>query len=252
MFAMKKYLKYLTTIICLVFTHPGFAEQLWSEYALIANHGNAYLNPFDNYKYSAELVTVERASGHDWGSTFSFVDVVFNSSDNSPTDIYTETGATYNIATNGEGLVKGIYIAGQIEYGYQYRSMTNTLAGIGVDLNIPTASFFSVTAYKRNNDPLGIALQNNEQLTLVWRFDWDKVRFDGFCDITTSSNILQGSEKSAGGYQCRPQLTYDISTQFNLHEQRVGVGFKYVIWTNKFGVSGFDEKNLNAMVIFNF
>lgn len=249
---MKKHFQKTLLVIITIFSPYLNAETLWADYALNFNHGNGYLNPFANEEYSAEFITLERASGHDWGSTYSFLDVLFNASDDSPTDIYGETGAKYTLAKFDNSVVKNIHLGGQIEHGYKYTSMTNYLAGVGVDLNIPGASFFSLTAYKRNNDPLDINKQNNEQITSSWRFDWQNFRFGGFCDLVSSAKIAHGADKSASQVHCRPFLTYDVSKPFNLEPKTLDAGIKYIYWKNKFGVNGMTEKNVNLLINYHF
>lgn len=237
-------------LVSAMFSMQATATQFWSDYSVSYLQGDDYLNPFGGYEYSRDVWTLERASGHSWGSTFIFVDRLVNSEDGSKDETYGEIGGNYTLGAFGDGFFKDIYAAGQVEYAHQYGAWTNWLYGVGVNLNFPGASYFNVTLYKRNNDDLGIGMDDNEQVTIVWGFDWGNLRFDGFWDIANEANTMFGKTEISSNFT--PQLKYNIGNLMGMEKGRLDVGLEYVHWTNKFGVDGADEKNVNLLVKWHF
>ncbi|GAA5314926.1 MAG: outer membrane protein OmpK [Candidatus Pelagadaptatus aseana] len=250
---MKNNLVMAATIAAVTFTvaPPVAAKQFWADYSVSYLQGSDYLDPFTGTEYDSGVITLEHASGHSWGSTFSFVDFLDNQ-DGYNDETYGEVGANFNLGNHfGKpdegGFVKDYYVAGQVEFQTGSDGFENYLLGFGMDLNVPGASYFSVTYYRRNNDDLGIGREDNDQLTIAWGFDHGNWRFDGFWDIRSSTENDFGDVDAA--YNFTPQLKYNIGKALlGMDSGRLDVGVEYVYWKNKFGVDGQTEKNANLLV----
>ena len=285
---------------------PASAELIWQDFSLSLLSGSSYekqeiTNSFGTFQTQAEsrtVVTFEHASGHTWGSTFLFIDrLMSRDSDFGNDAMYGELNISPNIAKLG-GFVKNIYFAPQWEFGSgdngadsnlnpgDGNSFNNYLLGFGVGLAVPKASFFNVSLYKRFNDDQtldnnlpsldpgnsridtpGRTRDDNEQLTVVWRFDFadGRVRFDGFLDAVTGydidyktpsvdaqGNIVKTKDKAVSGYNFTPQLKFDIGRVMGMTPKKLWVGGEWVYWQNKFGVKDWDESNLNFLLKWHF
>ena len=160
-------------------------------------------------------------------------------------------------------------------------SFNNYLLGVGMNLAVPKASFFNVTFYRRFNDDQTLddnlpvidgdpntdgfqatvarqTREDNEQLTVVWRFDLadGRVRFDGFLDAVTGYDIKHksggGKTKAVSGFNFTPQLKFDIGSVMGMQPKKLWGGVEYVYWENKFGNKDWDERNLNLLLKWHF
>lgn len=240
-----------SALIALSVSAPASASLLWSDFNVSYLQGNDYLDPFTGTEYDSQVTTLEFASGHSWGSTFSFVDFLDNA-DGYDDETYGEVGINPSLANvfgkPSEGsFIKDYFLAGQVEFQTGRDGFENYLYGLGVNLNVPGASYFTVTLYHRNNDDLGIGKEDNEQLTLAWGFDKGNWRFDGFWDIRSETVNDFGDVEYA--YNLTPQLKYNIGKAWlGMDSGRLDLGIEYVYWKNKFGVDGQTEKNANLLI----
>lgn len=220
------------------------AEQIWSDFSVSALTGSDYLNPFTETEDDSNVFTFEHASGHSWGGTFFFIDRLSN-----PNDTYGEFSINPDFY-KGDGFIKNAFVATQIEFGSGASNFNNYLYGAGINLNIPGSSYFNITYYRRSQDDLGIEREDNNQLTVTWRFDKGNFRIDGFLDIVDSADTLYG--ESEAGFNFTPQIKYNIAPVLGLKGGRLDVGIEYVYWKNKFGVDGQTESNPNLLAKWHF
>lgn len=213
------------------------AKQYWSDTSFTALKGSHY-EVGDTDK---SVLTIEHASGHNWGSIFAFIDRLHHHNDDNH-ELYGELGVSYNLYTAKDGFVKAAYVTPQWEFGSdKYAQFDNFLVGVGVDLAVPGATFFNVNLYRRNNDNGA----NNNQLTVAWSFPFaNGVVYDGFMDMVSSIN----SANFSSGYNLTSQLKYDIGQHIGVEKSKLFVGVEYVYWKNKFGISGVTENNANFLI----
>ena len=259
---------------------PASAKVIWQDFSLSLLAGSNY----DKQKLSSgiqtqsthrNVVTLEHASGHTWGGTFLFVDRLMSRDSDYPNDaMYGEFSINPTMTKPG-GFVKEVYAATQWEFGSgdngrpnpigtnssnatDGNSFNNFLLGVGMNLAVPKASFFNVVFYRRFNDDqilddrFGRDRDDNEQISITWRFDLagDKVRFDGFLDAVTAYDYTGG--RSESGFNFTPQLKYDIGRVLGTAPKKLWGGVEYVYWENKFGMSSWDERNLNLLLKWHF
>ncbi|NRA59918.1 MAG: hypothetical protein HRU25_03200 [Psychrobium sp.] len=225
----------LSLLLAAVISSSVSATQLWSDTSVTALHGTNY-TVGDNKR---SVMTFERASGHDWGTTFAFVDRLRHHNDTNH-ELYGELGFTYNVGAANYGFVKQLYAAGQWEFNSdKYSQFDNVLAGAGLSLDIPGASYFNVTLYRRFNESGG----NNNQLTLAWAFPFSMgVTYDGFIDA------VDATRAGVAGYNFTSQLKYDVGQHIGFTKGKLFAGVEYVYWHNKFGIDGIIEKNANFLI----
>lgn len=234
----------LTSAIALS-SAPVIAEQFWSDFSITGLRGDDYLNPFSGEEVSSNVVTIEHASGHSWGSTFFFVDRLSN-----PSDVYGELSINKTLY-KPDGFVKEVYLGFTAEFGSgDGGNQNNFLYGVGVSLDIPHFTYFNVTLSRRDQDDLDIGREDNNQITVVWAIDKGNLRYDGFLDIVDSADTDFGETEE--GFNFTSQLKYNIGPAIGLKSGRLDVGIEYIYWKNKFGVDGQTERNPNLLVKWHF
>ncbi len=226
-----------TLLCCLSFN--ASAKQLWSDTSVTLMKGTQY-EVGDTDK---TVFTLEHASGHSWGSIFTFVDRLSHDNDNQH-ELYGEFGANITLNELDNSVFKDVYLATQWEFNSdKFAQFDNYLVGVGANLSIPKFNFANITYYRRNNE-LG---DNNNQLTFVWSVPFgDSIVYDGFIDAVDSTDSV------ASGYNFTSQIKYDVGQHIGIEKNKFYAGVEYVYWKNKFGIDGITEKNPNIMVKWHF
>ena len=88
---------------------PASAKQFWSDFSVSYLSGSDYLNPFSGNEYGSNVMTLEHASGHSWGSTFTFVDFL-NSDEGVANETYGEIGANYSLGNHFGKPAEGSFV----------------------------------------------------------------------------------------------------------------------------------------------
>jgi len=231
-------LKYSAVALTTLLSTTVSAKQFWSDNSFSLLKGSNY----EVGDTDRSVFTFEHASGHSWGSIFTFVDRLH--SDNNGTDAtYGELAFSFDVMEYKDSFVKKAYITPQWEFG---DNMNNLLLGAGVSLDIPGAKFFNVNVYQRNNE----FSENNQQLTLAWAFPFgDGFVYDGFLDAVNGTD-----DGKVGGYNFTSQLKYDLGQHVGVEKGKLYVGVEYVLWNNKFGINqsfvdfNVDESNANLLI----
>lgn len=217
------------------------AEMQWDDFSLTYIKANDY-EVGDNKR---EVLTVEHASGHDWGGTFFFLDHEHFSDDTITNYFELSPNVSLSYLSGSElslGPIKDVYIATTWEGADTF---DNFLYGIGVNLDVPGFQYFNLAFYKANNE----LWVNDEQATLTWalpgKFIGQDVVWDGFIDWASGS----GSQKSELNFTS--QLKWNLSPMLGF-KSPLYVGIEYAYWINKFGIDGVDEKNPGLLVKWHF
>ena len=230
---------YRTALICsfsLLWSVTATAEQFWSSFSLSYLEGSDYeVGPTDR-----SVVTIEHASGHNWGKSFFFLDHMTDST--GAVSNYMELSPDFSLAyLTGKklsvGFIEDFYIATTLEGG----DFNNYLLGLGLGLKIPGFNYFGVAFYQANND----LWDDDEQLTLTWGLPFNigsaEFLYDGFLDYSTESDT------SAAEMNFTSQLKWNLGKIMNF-KSPLYVGIEYAYWTNKFGIEGVDESNPNFLL----
>ena len=221
------------------------AEQFWADNSFSLLYGDNYKMVPAGESTKATVLTLEHVSGHSWGGMFFFIDRV-NSGEGAYDETYGELSPSISLA-KFDGFVKGINAAFTYEFSTSYTegqgsfSQDNYLAGVGVDLAIPGADYFSATVYRsKNNNNFGDFYDN--QLTLVYGWSVGNVTLDGYLDYTPGRNGRKTELSIA------PQLTYNIGPMLGL-KNKVKVGIEYSYWRNKFATPEDNDDQHNASLL---
>lgn len=217
------------------------AEMYWSTFSL------SYLKG-DHYKVgdkSREVLTVEHASGHNWGDNFFFVDHL--KSDDGSVSNYGELSPRLSLSylSNSKlsaSIIKDVFIATTWEMGQNF---DNYLYGLGLALDLPGFKYFGVNVYKANNG----LWEDDEQLTLTWGVPFTlagaEFLYDGFLDYSTESDTNAKEMNFTSQLKWNAGKLVDSKSPFY-------IGIEYAYWNNKFGIDGVDERNPNLLVKWHF
>lgn len=238
-------MKFTKNLACLiagaVLSTSASAEQLWSDFSLTYLNGKQYAVGDDH----RQVITVEHASGHDWGDTFFFMDRLKYS--DGTTENYGEFSPRLSLGylTNSDlsfGPVKDVLLAGTWESG---EGFDNYLAGVGFKMNVPGFKYFNVNLYRANNE----LKHNDSQVTLTWglpfTFGSSEFLYDGFLDWSTQES------DHAEEMNFTSQIKWNIGKLFGT-KHPVYVGMEYAYWTNKFGIKGVNERNPALLLKWHF
>lgn len=230
-------------------TFNAQAEMFWSDNSIsvLKNTSEYEINKQED----VVTVTLEHASGHNWGDLFFFADRL----DYKEGGSYSEAQETYSelsprlslsYATGSKmefGIISDVFIATTWEHdsftspGFN-NSFDNYLVGVGVDLKLPGFAFFNANLYQANNEQT----DNDTQLTVVWGVPFSlgsaDFMFDGFIDWSSAEDT------HAADFHFNPQLRMDVGKYFGV-PKKFEAGFEYSYWHNKFGLtSAWDDAAL--------
>ena len=139
------------------------AEMLWSDnsISLLKNLSEYEVSPNDD----VTVVTLEHASGHNWGDLFFFADRLDFKEDNNNSAIeetYSELSPRLSLSylTDSKlefGIISDVFIATTWEHDtlssqFFSNSFDNYLVGVGVDLKLPGFAYFNANLYQANNE----------------------------------------------------------------------------------------------------
>ncbi len=194
------------------------------------------------------IMTLEHASGWEYGDNFFFVDVT--NFDNDGTEVYGEIAPRLSFSKItgkqiGFGPLTDVLLAGQIEFGHaapDIQSRTH-LYGIGTSWDIPGFAFFHANFYVRDDKTIS---GDTWQVTTSWLVPFNvggvKAGFGGFIDFAGGEGDEEDSIIGA------PQLLVDVGNFWGVPD-RLHAGIEYQFWRNKFGLpSEVDEDVVQAMV----
>ncbi|PIE76477.1 ion channel protein Tsx [bacterium DOLJORAL78_65_58] len=193
----------------------------------------------------ATIMTLEHASGWEYGDNFFFLDV-FQPFDTGNA-LYGEWHPRLNLGkvfnrNMAFGPVSDVLLAGEINYGCGGTRVY--LYGAGFNLNIPKFNFFSLNIYARDN--VGANGDMTFQISPAWNipFNVGSARFEcgGFLDYSGAD-----TDHSEAQLLFVPQVLLDLGN-FQDAPGRIYAGIEYQYWKNKYGVDGFDDNLVQAMV----
>ena len=225
---MKRALPLLLALIPLT----SLSETLWSDMSATFLKGSNYEVGDDE----RTVFTFEHAAGYSWGDSFMFVDRLH--SNNGDRETYAEFSPRFQLSDYENTYLKNFYVATTAEVG---EGFTHYLLGIGTKLKVPHFNYFNVNLYHRNND----GGDNGSQVTLSWAVPIASLIYDGFIDYVPSN------DDNATTMNFTSQLKYNIGQHID-KKTKLYLGIEYVHWTNKYGIDGVDERNVNLLVKYHF
>lgn len=233
---------------------PAHAEQFWADNSVTLLHSADYVNPFNTVKKEKQemtVMTLEHASGHDWGDAFFFVDRLNGKgSISSFNETYAELSPRFSLSnmTGSElkaGPITDVLIATTYEFSSNSTgfSQDNYLYGVGLNWDLPGFAFFQTNFYYVNNENV----DDDLQLTVVYGVpfatgdvDW---MFDGYIDWSSAQ------EDHSAEFHFNPQLRADVGKFMGITKSKLEAGIEYSYWKNKFGVgTPFSENAVSALI----
>ncbi len=226
----------------------------WSSTDVQLLYGNNYkLGSNAPGDTSITTVTLQHASGWEYGDNYFFFDLTAETNGAERADIYGEyyprlsfgkiTGTDMSV-----GILKDVLLSGGINYG---TDLIVALYGISFDLNIPAFDWFrfDVQAFDTVKGTTG-----REKLTYQLTPSWSapinigpaKFEFSGFIDIIGPTG---GGSKIQ--FLTQPQLRLDVGNFFD-KPGKFYAGIEYQYWHNKFGVDGVDDHVPQLLMMYKF
>lgn len=231
-------MKILASIFCMLFSFQLSAAQ-WSTTHASYLIGNSYQSPGINEDISYDIITLEHASGWEYGDNFFFTDI--SDLDSAAISIYTEWAPRFSSSKilgiqYGEVLTDVLFAA-QLNLASGVSRVD--LIGIGIDLKIPHFKFLNANFYSRNDKAIdGTAFQ----VTIAWEMRFNmgvEFKFAGFFDYIGEEG--EGNNVKEKNILTQPQLLWMASNN-------LGIGIEYQYWKNKYGIDGLDESFPQFMV----
>jgi len=205
-------------------------------------------------EYEATYFTFENATGHDWGSTFFFIDRDQPQGDalDGTDEVYGEFAPNLSLgwATGQDlsfGPVKDVTLGAQYEFGGG-TEVNNYLTGFGLVWDAPGFTYLTSSVYYVTNSETS----DDWQLTVTWGlpFSVGPALFlvDGYIDWSTAA----GDHDSE--FQFTPQIKLDVANFWG----KPGVlyaGIEYQHWKNKYGLGDTlidTQSSVSALVKYHF
>ncbi len=233
---MKKFTKLaLSTLVAMSVLPSAQAETFWSDNSFSLLQGKEHS---DFYSDSADntVITLEHASGHNWGGLFMFMDrTEKNDTPDNTNTIYGEISPDISLSylTGAElkaGPIKDVYLSGTYEYGGGATGQDdNYLYGLGLGWDVPGFKYFKTKFLYSANE----SIDNDYLLSVVWGYklpiDAVDVSFDGYLDWSSAADDHESD------FHFNPQLLLNVSPYLGMTKSKLEVGFEYSYWNNKYG-----------------
>ncbi len=239
-------------LILMLFSTLIQAKELWGSSGIALLYGTDYEVPMTNASEDKKryVVSIDRASFHDWGNVYTFLDVTrsFDSGENN--NLYGEFSPRVSIyyltdKARPKGFITDALLASAIEYGASANgnNQMNYLIGTGVNFNVPGIKFLTLNGYRRFNQ----RYKDNWQLTPVWAAPFslgkEEFVFTGWADYSTKVGNKPHNLHS------QIQLLWDFGQKLWHKPNTFLVGTEYKYWKNKFGITGITETAWQAVIM---
>lgn len=220
----------------------------WSDTEVQVLWGDKFTEPFNPNDVTKTIVTLQHASGWDYGRNFFFVDFL-NADDagGNTGEVYGEWYSTFSLGKIFKkdlkfSIIKDVGITGGLNYGATSGSGPTAnpevyTYGITLDFDIPKFAFFNVDFQVYSDHGKFGAGSNgcNEdtyQITPSWKLPFEigptKWTFEGFADFIGSHGAC------ASQILTQPQIRMDVGDLFG-RANSFFVGIEYQYWDNKYG-----------------
>jgi len=221
------------------FVPAAHAEKYFSDSSISVLYSDDY-QAFGKQKRTDTYFTFENATGHNWGSTFFFIDRNQGHGKDSQgndwgDDLYGEFAPDMNLSwALGKDLsvgsvIKDFTLGGQYEFGGG-TDVNNYMFGPGIVWNVPGMQYFKTSFYRVWNSET----DDDYQTTVVWgmpmEFGATRILFDGYIDWSSAADDHESD------FHFNPQLKLDIGNYFNAPSV-LYAGIEYSYWNNKYGLN---------------
>jgi nucleoside-specific outer membrane channel protein Tsx len=234
----------------------------WHSTEIQGLSGSGFREPANDRTVTKNTLTLQNASGFDWGSSFAFVDYLkSDGADHNADEYYGEvyvypsltklTGSMLQI-----GALKDVSLTLGVNYGEKSTGANPRmlLTGLTFNLDVPSFTFFDlgVNAYLDRSQFKGqvsTCQGDGMQITPAWQLPFQLGRlsmsFEGFVDYTTAY------AGCAAHTLAQPQIRVDIGDLFGA-PKRLYAGIEYQYWHNKFGIQNLNDEVPQALLVWKF
>jgi nucleoside-specific outer membrane channel protein Tsx len=234
----------------------------WTDTEAQALSGSGFHEPFNTRSVSKNTLTLQNASGFDWGNSYAFVDYLkSDTADHNADEFYGEVYAYPSLSklTGTDlksSLLKDVSLTLGVNTGEKSTGANPRvlLAGLTFNIDVPQFSFFDigVNAYLDRSQFKGqpaTCQGDGLQITPAWQLPFHigrlSMRFEGFLDYTS------GYGGCVAHTLAQPQLRVDIGDLFGM-PKKLYAGIEYQYWQNKFGIQGLNDEVPQALVVWKF
>ena len=238
------------------------AAAIWSDTEVQLLYGKNFQEPFNPNDVAKTIVTLQHASGWEYGRNFFFFDALkSDDKDKSAGEIYGEWYSTFSLSkiTGSDfkfAFIKDVGLTAGLNYGSKSNGANPTvyLPGITVDFDLPGFAFFNVDilAYMdrgKFNGASNGCNANTYQITPAWKLPFTlgptKWSFEGFVDFIGSHGDCKAQILT------QPQIRLDVGN-FMGKPDKLFVGIEYQYWKNKFGIKDLDESFPQLLGVWKF
>ncbi|ARU57724.1 nucleoside-specific channel-forming protein, Tsx [Oleiphilus messinensis] len=254
---MKKILKNSGVAVSLALVPAlSSAEMYWSDNSITVLHGSDYYNvshAFGDPNKDLEIttLTLEHASGHDWGDVFFFMDRHHGKGAAGDfNETYAELSPRLSLSnltgqTLSVGPMKDVFLAMTYEMGSTSTgfSQDNYLYGIGFSWDVPGFAFLKTNISYSVNDNVKDDIQLNVGYGVPFSLGEVDFMFDGYIDWSSAES------DHASDFHFNPQLRVDVGKFVGITKSKLEVGFEYSYWNNKYGVKSSDTESAFSAIM---
>lgn len=228
----------------------------WSVTEMQFQYGNLK-SPFVGGDSMTPIITLQHASGWEFGDVFFFVDFIDDSDNDNfnDKDAYAEfysyfssakiLGFKYSGPIKDIGFVAGINFDADVGY-------LSYLPGAYIDWNVQGFAFLR-TQFTAVIDDSDNAQKDGWQGDVSWALPFQihsqRFSFEGHAEYTTNTENVFGPQKD--WILAQPQLRWDAGYAFTGVKDRFFVGTEYQYWKNKLG-SDVTESAFQALAVWRF
>ena len=234
----------LATTTSLVQANPV----VWQDFSLTALYG-------ENYELGTEdrtTITAEYVAKLKYSDVFFFVDHQIDGHGDQNT--YLELSPRLSLGeVSGKklalGPVKDVLIATTWEHNAGYSrhnaESNNFMYGVGFDLAVPYTQYASVNFYKVENDKIDDDYQMTITYAVPFKLGSEEYLVDAFLDWSTAE------DDHASELNWTSQYKWNVGKHIS-PKTKLYLGIEHSVWNNKFGVKGFDQNDVSALVKYHF
>lgn len=216
---------------------------------------------------TTDVVTLQHASGWDFGDVFLFIDYLEDGTSDgfNDGDIYGELYVNLSLGKIGNrplefGPLRDIGILGGVNYARDAR-LLKWLPGVRLSWDIPGFTFLNTDFTLYVDDSRGVghggapSETDSYMIDINWQYPFQlggqRFSIEGHGEYIGSRHDEFGNEIS-DWILLQPQFRYDLGNLVFTSPDRLYVGFEWQYWRHKLGDQGTEDNVLQLLGVFRF